>query len=103
MFRSPAISKNVATIITTHGHIYALDSKNGSVLWSAFKEGLGYTNTIIVDDIVYVGCADNYLYAFELKTGKELWSFQSDSPVNTPLVDDGIVYFTSGNYLYAIQ
>jgi outer membrane protein assembly factor BamB len=103
MFRSPAVSKGVATVITTHGHIYGLDSNNGNVLWSTFKEGLGYTNTIITNDIVYVGCADNYLYAFNLMTGKELWKFKSDSPVNTPLVNDGILYFTSGNYLYSIQ
>lgn len=103
MFRSPAISNDVATIITTHGHIYALNINNGRVLWSDYKDGLGYTNTIIVKDIVYVGCADNYLYAFDLNSGKELWKFKSESPVNTPLVNNGIVYFTSGTYLYSIQ
>ncbi|HEX2937223.1 MAG TPA: PQQ-binding-like beta-propeller repeat protein [Bacteroidales bacterium] len=103
MFRCPAVSKDVATVITTHGHIYGLDTNNGKVLWSSYKEGLGYTNTIIAHDMVYVGCADNYLYAFNLKTGKEFWKFKSDSPVNTPLVNDGIIYFTSGNYLYSIQ
>jgi len=103
MFRSPSVSEDVATFITTNGHIYALDINNGKVLWTSIKEGLGYTNTTIAQNIVYVGCADNYLYAYDLKTGTELWEFESGSPVNTPLVDNGIIYFTSGDYLYSIQ
>ena len=71
--------------------------------WQHNKPGLGYTNSAIVDDIVYFGCADNCLYAFELKTGKELWKFESDASVNTPVIDNGIIYFSSGNYVYALK
>lgn len=103
MFRSPAINDTIATVITTNGHLYAFDTTDGTVLWETRKPGLGYTNTAICDDIVYVGCADRHLYAFKLKTGQELWNVETDAPVNTPLIDNGVVYFTSGNYLYAIK
>lgn len=102
-FRSPAVKDGVATLITTNGHIYAFNIKDGSVLWDLRKPGLGYTNTAIVDNIVYVGCADNHLYALELNTGKEIWNYTADSPVNTPLIDNGVVYFTSGKYVYALK
>ena len=103
MYRGPAVSDGIATLITTNGHIYAFNIKDGSVLWETKKAGLGYTNTAIAGNIVYVGCADNHLYAFDLKTGKEIWNFKCDSPVNTPLIDNCIVYFTCGKYLYALE
>jgi outer membrane protein assembly factor BamB len=102
-FRSPAISNGVATLITTNGHIYAFNIKNGNVLWKTTRPGKGYTNTSIAGNIVYVGCADGYLCAFDLNTGEELWKFNSGMPVNTPLIDNGTIYFTSGNYLYALN
>lgn len=103
MTRSPAVKDNIATLITNNGHIYALNTQNGSLMWEHNKPGLGYTNPAIVEDIAYFGCADNNLYAFELKTGKELWKFETDSPVNTPVVDKGIIIFTSGNHVYALK
>lgn len=103
MFRCPAVSDKVLTVITSNQQIYAFDKFTGKVLWNTDKMGLGYTNTTIVEDIVYVGCADTYLYAFDLYTGEELWKFKADVAVNTPLVNDGVVYFISGNYLYALE
>jgi outer membrane protein assembly factor BamB len=103
MYRSPSVSDNVLTVITSHQHIYAFDKFTGKVLWVSDKTGLGYTNTAIAENIVYVGSADNYLYALDLLTGKEIWKFGAESPVNTPLINNGTVYFTSGNYIYAIQ
>lgn len=103
MFRSPAVKDNTATVITINGLIFAFDTETGKIKWQDEKKGLGYTNTSIVVKIVYVGCADKKLYAFNLESGEELWSFKSDSKVNTPLIDNKIVYFTSGSYLYAIK
>jgi outer membrane protein assembly factor BamB len=54
----------------------------GNVIWDLRKPGLDYTNTAIVQDIVYVGCRDNYLYALDLKTGEEIWNFNAENPVN---------------------
>jgi outer membrane protein assembly factor BamB len=103
MYRSPAVNNGVATVITSNGHLYAFDAAKGNVIWDLRKPGLDYTNTAIVQDIVYVGCGDNYLYALDLKTGEEIWNFKAENPVNTPTVQNGIVYFTSGNYQYAIK
>ncbi|MFC2102126.1 PQQ-binding-like beta-propeller repeat protein [Bacteroidota bacterium] len=102
-FRSPAIKDGIATLITTNGHIFAFNIENGEVIWDINKNGKGYTNTVIVDNIVYVGCGDNHLYALDLKTGRELWNYESDNPVHTPFIDNGVVYFMSGNYFYAIK
>jgi len=103
MLRSPAVSDSVLTVITSHQHIYTIDRFTGNILWKIDKTGLGYTNPSIAGDIVYVSCADNNLYAFDLKTGDELWRFNAEGALSTPLIDNGILYFSCKNYLYAIE
>jgi eukaryotic-like serine/threonine-protein kinase len=109
MYRSPSINKSekILTVITTKGIIYALNADNGKVLWQIQKSGKNnwpiYTHTAIVENTVYAGCADGFLYAFDLNSGTELWKFETGWPVGTPLIDQGTVYFTSGPKVYAIQ
>jgi hypothetical protein len=47
-----------------------------------------------VDDVVYVGCRDAHVYAFDAATGRKKWDYPtSKSWVNaTPAVRDGLVY-----------
>ncbi len=107
MYRSPAVHNCIAVVITTNGHIYAFNTKDGTVLWDVTKKGINnwpaYTHPAIVGDVVYVGCSDGYMYAFELNSGRELWNFKTGLPIGTPVVDNGVVYFTSGPYAFAIH
>jgi outer membrane protein assembly factor BamB len=55
--------------------------------------------------MIYIGSSDGKLYAVDLETGKENWSFQSDGKIrSSPTVVDGRVYFGSwdGN-VYAVS
>jgi outer membrane protein assembly factor BamB len=109
MYRSPSVDSvnGIVTVITTNGHIYAFNIRDGTVIWDIVKKGKNnwpiYTHTAIADNIVYVGCADGFIYALELKTGKEIWKYETGMPVGTPLVDNGKVFFTSGPNVYCIK
>ena len=55
------------------------------------KRGIGST-AAIVDGVVYIGCYDEHLYAFDLKTGEQKWAFKGGSFKAAPSVDKGAVY-----------
>jgi outer membrane protein assembly factor BamB len=47
----------------------------------------------IVNDVVYIGSDDGYMYAFNGFNGDQIWSVKlGDSAVSSPVVVDGIVY-----------
>lgn len=58
------------------------------------KEGIA-SSAAIVDGMVYVGCDAGFLYAIDLKTGKEKWKFSTNqAPIeSSPTVLDGMVFF----------
>jgi outer membrane protein assembly factor BamB len=53
--------------------------------------GIGST-AAIVDGVVYVGCYDEHLYAFDLASGKPKWKFKGGSFKASPSVLDGAIY-----------
>lgn len=72
------------------GHVYALDGKCGTILWS-YPVRNSIKNTIAIDsDIVFAQDAQGYLYAIDTETGKLRWEKQL--PVNgLPALIDGLV------------
>ena len=47
-----------------------------------------------IRDRVYVGGIDGNLYAVELKNGKQVWKYETDSQItSSPKVENGRVYF----------
>ena len=80
--------------------------KPGTVLWE-FETGDAVSSPAIGSDgTVYVGSADNKLYAINGKSGDKLWEFETGSQVNSsPAIgSDGTVYVGSwDNKLYAIN
>src|SRR5713226_354922 len=80
------------------GHIYALDAKDGKVLWSAINADplKGQTVTaapMVVKDKVIVGVSGGeygvlgYLSAFDINTGKLAWRAYSAGPDHGMLFD----------------
>lgn len=71
---------------TTDGHLLALDAANGKLLWDAHVADSSAGNflsaaPIVVDGRVIIGLAgadwgaDGRLYAFDARTGAQLWAF----------------------------
>lgn len=89
-------------------HIYALDGKNGELVWK-YPVRNSVKNTIVIDNgRVLAQDAQGYLYALDTESGKLCWEKQL--PVNgLPalieglVVADGIVYAGTGKGLCAID
>lgn len=91
--------------------MYALDTETGELIW---KESLGTGDfvennksgaPIIYDGKVYVGSPiTETFYAYDLKTGEELWSFEDEIMKAPPVAQGGVVYFSNTEGLvYALD
>ncbi len=61
---------------------------------------------VVADNKLFIGFNDqDKVVAFDLESGKELWSFYADGPVRLPLVfNKGKIYFTGDDgYCYALD
>lgn len=103
----PAVSDGMVVTTALKGNpndpermMYAMDMGTGDILW---KESLGTGEFVennksgapmIYEGNIYVGSPiDETFYAYDLKTGDKLWSFE-DEVLKAPLVaQDGTVYF----------
>jgi len=89
----------------------ALDATNGTLLWhnTTFTTQNGY-GFYVLNGNVYTQTSDSTpgeqkLVALDGATGKIRWSYPISyvSPGNSPLVANGVVYFSSGNTLFAVN
>ena len=92
--------------------VTALNADSGKVAWRYFAEGSVRLAPAVVDDTVYFGADDGYLYAVDLNSGALRWQFRAAPaerlvlgndrlgsvwPVRGgPVVADGKLYFTAG-------
>ena len=75
------------------------------ILWKVKTNGQVISSPVLVDDVVYVGSEDHFLYAIDATNGTVKWKYKTNGPVNsTPLVAEGMVMFLSydGNF-YALD
>src|SRR4029450_9633915 len=83
-----AISGNTLLWATVDCHLLAIDATSGRVMWDKvladFKKGYQYNvPPLVVRDMVILGPATNemgancWVAAYDIKTGKELWGFET--------------------------
>lgn len=72
---APVTAGGMVFVADRNGAIRAYD-KDGEHVWTAYTSGPIYYPPSISHDRLYAGSADGRVYAFEAKTGKELWSFR---------------------------
>jgi len=87
-------------------YVYAINPKNGGLVWRFRTEGcIAEGSLIIHDGVVYVGSFDQNLYALRADTGELKWKFRTrDQVACTPHVDEGILYFGSRDQnIYALD
>lgn len=108
---APVVAGGLVFIADRTGAIRALDQQ-GNQVWKSYTAGAIYYPPAVAQDRVYVGSADGRVYAFEAKTGRQLWSFRvgpeerwipvygkliSSWPVaGGVIVQDGTVYAAAG-------
>ena len=95
-----------ATASGAAGHnLYAFYS-NGTQKWVSSSISSNLRGVTVSNGLVYVGCDDGYLYAFNASTGSQVWNYSTGSAIyGTPAVaSDGTIYFgNNANTLYALN
>lgn len=81
VFKSaPVIADDKIVVGSTNGTLYCLNLQ-GDSLW-AFKTGNAIeAPALIHQGVVYIGNLSGTLYAFDLKTGKKIWTYQTDNQI----------------------
>ncbi len=104
IFSSPAISENMVFFGTAYGYAYALDIKNGNIIWRNEIPGLHLANPKIYKNNLYIGSKDRHLYKLDSRTGDIIWNYSTRGEINsTPAIyDDSIFINCQDGYLYSI-
>jgi len=91
--------------------ILALDGKNGQVVWWGETPGIGtqgqnkgtyYSNPVVAviggERLLITGGSDGGLHAFQVRTGKRVWSYRCAAGVinPSPVVAGNLVYISHG-------
>jgi len=110
---SPTSSSTLARSITSSGAMFGFDPQhthfnpveqtlsvaNVSHLapyWKALTGATITSSPAVVNGVVYVGCDDHYLYAFDTATGTQVWKARTGNQVHSsPAVAKGVVYVGS--------
>lgn len=85
---------------------YALNPKNGKVIWKfGASDQVGGSTPVIDDGTIYFGCYDYNMYALDTKSGELKWKFKTEGEVGAQCcVDGNLVYFGSrDNTVYALD
>jgi quinohemoprotein ethanol dehydrogenase len=89
-FHPPVIGSSVTSTMT------AMDSRTNKIVWQKREQGEnGYGWASTAGDIVFAGHVDGNLSAYNVRTGEELWKFQTGWGISAPPMTymlDGVQY-----------
>jgi outer membrane protein assembly factor BamB len=78
----------------------AINALTGAYIWKYFATGgFAYSSPTISNGMVYAGCINSKMYAFDVLTGVVKWSYET-GPTGIecpPAVANGIIYFGSND------
>jgi outer membrane protein assembly factor BamB len=79
------------------GELVALDVSTGKVLWVNKFDSLDVGAATVVNDLVFTSTYDGKIYAFNVKTGAEVWTYQAPGGINGwPAVKGDTIIFPVG-------
>ncbi len=102
------INSSWGNMVAGTNRFFAFDGKTGAVVWIAeavgtFRRNTYYSNPVVAvingERLLITGAADGSLSAFQVHTGKPVWSYPiaSGGVVNpSPVVDGNLVYISHG-------
>ncbi len=91
---TPAVSDN--TVFVCSDKVYAVDAKDGILLWKSDLGSIVNTSPAVAHGMVYVGCDEGYIYAIDKKTGETIWRYKTEDIVtSSPIVAGDIVFVGS--------
>lgn len=109
------VSKGILYFESTGGTVYAVNSKDGSLIWN--KNGIPEENgwvhyiPLVADEKLILARADGPVIALDAYTGAWLWnssrlpftSYPPMYPLISPVFSDGKIFIGAGDTMYAID
>jgi eukaryotic-like serine/threonine-protein kinase len=89
--------------------VSAVDSANGTVVWSTRINDPILSSPAVANGVIFAssglpaGGSPGALYAFDAKTGAQLWSGADNGGVSSPAVANGMVYVGNDDLLGALN
>ena len=108
IFTTPSISSDSSIFITNGSSLNAY-SKAGVSLWPTIPlGGISYVTPTIDSNLsrIYVGVSNKNFFAYDYKTGKNVWSIICDAPINTSAVISGdrkLIFTSQTGTLYGFD
>ena len=108
IFTTPSISSDSLIFITNGSNLNGY-SKTGVSLWSTIAlGGISYVTPTIDSALgrIYLGVANKNFFAYDYKTGKNVWSFLCDAPINSSAVitlDRKLIFTSQTGTLYGFD
>lgn len=126
---SPAAARGLVFVSSLDGRVYAIDASTGKQRWSFATKGesrftapgihgamprtelmadpfdVFLSSPVIAGGTLYVGSGDHNVYALDVETGAQKWTFATGNVVHaSPAVADGDVYIGSWDRnMYALD
>jgi outer membrane protein assembly factor BamB len=98
---SLAHAKGMVIAASDRGMVLALDQNDASRRWARQTFGGVLAAPAASDTTVFIAALDQYLWAFDLRTGETRWKYFTQSPLKTPPfpVADVVLQFVPGEGL----
>lgn len=107
VWASPLLVDDTLYVPTIDHYLYALDAQTGEAAWQApvNLEGAIVTTPIYDNGLLYVGSYAHKLFKINAASGEILASYEASNWIwNTPVLQNGILYFTDlSGYVYAVR
>jgi len=102
---SPALSNATVVFGADDGGLYALDARDGGLLWRAELGAPVWATPAIADDLVVVGTIEGTVAAIDLSSGELRWLHHAGAPVHAGalLAEGRAVIATLGGLLLALD
>ena len=80
----------ISVVATRNRRLIGLDLSNGKVLWESILKKRADGSPVICGDRAWIGALDGSIYAIDLKSGEETWSYQMSGQIlASPAVSNG--------------
>ncbi len=89
------IQETKAKKVAKYDRMFSVKTGGGSI----------FTKPVIVEDVIYFGASDNYMYAVDAKTKEVIWKFRTGGPILIEVeIKNNVIYFGSyDGYFYALN
>ncbi|QLE02455.1 PQQ-binding-like beta-propeller repeat protein [Galbibacter sp. BG1] len=99
---SANVSEGLVYVPGVDGYVNCLDGDTGAIIWRYRTERSTCTEPLIIEDYVYFGSWDHYLYKFHKKTGEFIWKYQlsGGSDSGAPISGEGKIFLPVGGGVF---